>query len=262
MKKYMALLLVLLLAVGLTACGITDDDDGGTKKTTAATQTSTSSADATTTTTASAPTTVIYGTASDGSTVTTVVVLPTTETPSSTTAPVVTAPSVGGSTVTTAPSFSQTTGGSQPTVTTAPTGTTTATKAPTTATKPTSTTTTTRPAEPSVVLPAIGSDIDVTKKKDRIRVSAATAAFHADGTIAVSLTFKNYSANWITEETDYVEYTCYDKDGNVVQKATSIMIGCIDTKKNPEKTFQFNVPATTAEVRITRSQITYWTEWA
>lgn len=115
---------------------------------------------------------------------------------------------------------------------------------------------------PAVTLPAIGSDIDVTKNKNRIVVNAASAAFNNDGTIAVSLTFKNKSKNWITEETDWVEYTCYDADGNVVQAATKIYIGCIDTKKNVSKTFNFNVPATTTEVKLTDSKIVYWTEWA
>ena len=117
-------------------------------------------------------------------------------------------------------------------------------------------------AQPGVVLPAIGSDIDVVKQKNRIRVSAASAVSNADGTIAVSLTFKNYSSNWITEETDWVEYTCYDKDGKVVQAATKIAIGCIDTKRHPVKTFTFDVPAATAEVRLTGSKIVYWTEWS
>ena len=114
---------------------------------------------------------------------------------------------------------------------------------------------------PAIVLPAIGSDIDVVKQKNRIRVSATSAAFNADGTIAVSLTFKNRTSNWITEETDYVVYTCYDADGNSLGTGT-IYIGCIDTKKHPEKTFNFNVPANTAEVKITNSKIVYWTEWS
>ena len=115
---------------------------------------------------------------------------------------------------------------------------------------------------PAVVLPAIGSDIDVVKQKNRIQVSIATAAFNSDGTIAVSLTFKNATKNWITEETDWVEYTCYDANGNVVKAATKIYIGCIDTKKHPTKTFAFNVPAGTAEVKLTNSKIVYWTEWS
>ena len=115
---------------------------------------------------------------------------------------------------------------------------------------------------PIITLPTVGSDIDVAKKKDRIHVSATNASFNENGTIAVSLTFKNKTKNWITEETDWVEYTCYDADGNVVQSATKIYIGCIDTKKNPTKTFRFDVPANTAEVRLTNSKIVYWTEWA
>ena len=39
-------------------------------------------------------------------------------------------------------------------------------------------------------------------------------------------------------------------------------IGVIDTKKHVERTYEFNVPANTAEVRITKSKIVYWTEWA
>ena len=115
---------------------------------------------------------------------------------------------------------------------------------------------------PAIILPEIGSDIDVAKKRNRIVVGDTAAAFNGDGTIAVSLTFRNKTKNWITEETDYVEYTCYDADGNVVQAATKLYIGCIDTKKHPVKTFEFNVPANTAEVRITNSKIVYWTEWA
>lgn len=115
----------------------------------------------------------------------------------------------------------------------------------------------------NVTLPAIGTDIDVAKKKDRIRVSAASATMNnSSNTITVSLTFKNYTRNWITEETNWVEYTCYDANGNVVKSATKIYIGCIDTKINPEKTFSFTVPSNTAEVKLTNSKIVYWTEWA
>ena len=113
---------------------------------------------------------------------------------------------------------------------------------------------------PDIILPAIGSDIDVTKKKNRIRVSAASASFNEDGTIHVSLTFKNYTSNWITEETDYVKYTYY-KD-NTGKGTKTLYIGVIDTKKNPVKTFEFDVPSYTTKVSITSSKIVYWTEWA
>ena len=113
---------------------------------------------------------------------------------------------------------------------------------------------------PVITLPAIGTDIDVAKKKDRIRVSAASAAFNKDGTIKVSLTFTNYSTNWITEETDYIQYTYYAANGTKI-KTETLYIGVIDTKKNPVKTFTFNVPANTASVKITGAKINYWTEW-
>ncbi len=115
---------------------------------------------------------------------------------------------------------------------------------------------------PYITLPAIGTDIDLVNKKNRIRVSAASAAFADNGNIAVSLTFQNYNSRFITEESNWVEYTCYDADGNAVQGATKIYIGCIDTKDYKIKTFDFQVPANTAEVRLTNSKIVYWTEWA
>ena len=114
----------------------------------------------------------------------------------------------------------------------------------------------------NITLPEIGSDIDVTKKKDRIRVSEASATIVQGGDITVSLTFRNYHNRYITEETNWVEYTCYGEDGSVVQTATKIYIGCIDTKNYKVKTFTFKVPANTAEVKLTKSNIVYWTEWA
>ena len=113
---------------------------------------------------------------------------------------------------------------------------------------------------PDIIMPAIGSDIDVTKKKNRIRVSATEASFNEDGTIHVVWTFKNYTSNWITEETDYIKYTYYKGD---TSKGTKTMyIGVIDTKKHPVKTYEFDVPAYVTKVTISSSKITYWTEWS
>ncbi|MBR0447312.1 MAG: hypothetical protein IIX28_02460 [Clostridia bacterium] len=117
-----------------------------------------------------------------------------------------------------------------------------------------------RDANP-IELPAIGTDIDVTKKKDRIRVSAATWDLNDESVREVFLTFKNYTTTWITEEIDYVQYTCYNAAGTALETGT-IYIGCIDTKKNKVKTFSFEVPDDTAKVVLTKSSITYWTEWA
>lgn len=105
-------------------------------------------------------------------------------------------------------------------------------------------------------LPAIGSDIDMEKKKDRIRVEDAYRVGDE-----VTLTFRNYTTNWITEETNWVQVTCYNVDGNALESIT-IYIGSIDTKKNKEKSFTFAVPADTAKVALTSSKIVYWTEWA
>ena len=113
---------------------------------------------------------------------------------------------------------------------------------------------------PDIIMPAIGSDIDVTKKKNRIRVSAAEASFNEDGTIHVKWTFTNYTSNWITEETNYIKYRYY-KD-STPKGTKTLYIGVIDTKKNKNKTFEFDVPDYTTEVRITSSSIVYWTEWA
>lgn len=113
---------------------------------------------------------------------------------------------------------------------------------------------------PDVILPAIGSDIDVTGKKNRIRVSAASATFNEDGSIHVSLTFTNYTTNWITEETNYIKYGYYK--GSTRKGTATLYIGVIDTKKNKTKTFEFDVPSYTTQVKITSSKIVYWTEWA
>ncbi|MBQ7089438.1 MAG: hypothetical protein IJN04_07355 [Clostridia bacterium] len=259
MKKLMALVLASLLTIALCACGDdADRGDGTVTTTTTTTTTAVGEGTATSTDSVTATTTTEGGAATDGTTATTSVTTTTTAyVPGGVTVPIGTKPTT-------------TTTTQKPTATTTntqveePVGTATTT---TTTQKPTTTTTTVvKPTQPPadgpyIALPEIGSDIDVTKKKNRIRVSDVAAWLNSDGTIGVSLTFKNYSSNWITEETDYVEYTCYDKDGNVVQKATRLSIGVIDTKKNAEKTFEFSVPADTAEVRLTKSKITYWTEW-
>lgn len=257
MKKYIALLLCGVLLLGVTACGKTEDKDKDSTATTQSTITttvgegSTTAVSGTTTTGTDgtqAPTTTTTGKKPTASTTTTTAYVP-----GGATVPIGTKP-VTTTTTTKAPTQAPTqapTGGE----TTATTVTTTTTKAPTTTvTKPT--------AKPLYIsLPPVGTDIDVTNKKDRIHVTAVAAWQEDDGTIGVSLTFTNHSAKWITEETDYVTYACYDKNGKVLESA-KVMIGCIDTKKNKEKTFYINVPANTAEVRLVKSKIVYWTEWS
>lgn len=291
MKRLLTFLLCLLLALGLAACG----EDAASKKDKAD---STASVKDTATTTDS--TTPEGDDAVDGSTqvgdTTATTVSGSVSAPTEGTASTAPSATAGSSTAPTTTTTTEDEGlpgvtvpiGTRPTTTTTtttkpttsattrPSGsgsstassatTTTTTTTTTTVTTTTTTTTTTKPTEPEkplyIALPAVGSDIDVTGKKNRIRISDVAAWFNEDGTIGVSLTVKNHSSNWITEETDYVMYTCYDEDGNILERNTKLFIGVIDTQQNAERTYIFDVPAETAEVRITRSKIVYWTEWA
>lgn len=255
LKKYIALVLALVLLLSVTACGGKDKEpDKGSTTTVTTTTTTEAITDGTTAAVTTDGTTTATADTTTGNKVTTTTKKPTTTTvyvPDGVTVPIGTRPST---TTTTTGKTTTVAGGTSADGTT----TTAATTTTTTVAKPTD------PPGPLqyVALPAVGTDIDVVKKRDRIRVSAAYAWFNEDGTIGVSLTFTNYTNNWITEETDYVQYTCYDKNGKVVQKATKIALGVIDTKKYKSKTFEFNVPADTAEVRLTNSKIVYWTEWS
>ena len=280
MKKYIALGVALVLLLSLTACG----SNGGKKPDKGSVTTTTTVQDVTDSTTAGS---------ADGTTA---------ANGDATTAGGASGSNGGGATNGTQPIEPPTTqyipGGTQVPIGTRPPTTTTATKAPTTTTTVTGstsvtgsasvgggttastavttttttttvTTTTTTVAKPTVppanqhyiALPEIGTDIDVTNKKDRIRVSDAYAWFNEDGSIGVALTFKNYTSNWITEETDYVQYICYAEDGTPLKRGT-ISIGVIDTKKHPVRTYEFDVPADTYEVKLSKSKITYWTEWS
>ena len=256
MKKLIAYMLAAILLVSLCACGGNADNGEDTvtttqNATTTTTQGGGSSATATTVTTTTQGDSATDGTSSSATATTT----------APTVIPGVTVPIGTKPPVTTTQNATTTTTVGQPSAG----GSTTATSAATT----TTTTITTKPTEPVVqgpyiVLPAVGSDIDVTNHKNRIRVKNVAAWYDSvDGetVIGVQMILRNYSSNWITEETDYVEYTCYDKAGKVVQRATRLFLGVIDTKTNVEKTFTFHVPVETAEVRITKSKIIYWTEW-
>lgn len=240
MKKTMIFLLMMVLLLGVTACGGNEGDD--TTATTTTTTTTTEAVGGSTTTTTA------------GDTTTTTTETTTAYVPGGSTVPIGTKPTttVPTTTTTTTAVAGDPTGSGTSATTTTTTTTTTATT--TTATAPTE--------EPLyIALPAVGTDIDVAKQKDRIHISETAAWWNDDGTVGVALTVKNNSKNWITEETDWVQYTCYDADGKVL-KTDRIMLGSIDTKKHAIKTFEIAVPANTAEVRLTDSKIVYWTEWA
>ena len=80
----------------------------------------------------------------------------------------------------------------------------------------------------------------------------------------VSVEVKNVTTKWMTEETNYLVYTCYDREGNVLTLPDEIFgriyIGQIRAGKS--KTFTFAIPEGTRRVEVTGYHIAYWTEWA
>lgn len=117
---------------------------------------------------------------------------------------------------------------------------------------------------PVLTLPAVGSDIDITKKKDRIHITAISAAFTEDDTILVTMTVKNSSSQWITQETDTVSWASYElvNGANKIRSSGKLSIGCIDTKKNKQKTYTIEIAGVSTLFKLTASSITYWTEWS
>jgi hypothetical protein len=112
------------------------------------------------------------------------------------------------------------------------------------------------PVDRTLILPASDSDIDYKNKKGRVKVQDT---FILGDTAFMKV--QNVSKNWITEETDWIEYTCYDAAGGAL-KTYKLYIGSIDTKKNMQKIFMLTAPEGTAKIQITNSKITYWTEWS
>ena len=140
-------------------------------------------------------------------------------------------------------------------------GETTTTKKPTTTTTTTTQQTTTTTLKPTTIeqvsLPAVGTDVDA-RKPGRIAVSAISLK---SGVMSISI--RNNSKSWITEETDYVTYACYDKDGNKLTGSDSVFgylyLGCLEVDE--EVSFNVTLPKGTARVEITGSKIVYWTPW-
>lgn len=151
------------------------------------------------------------------------------------------------------PTTTTTTKKGDTTATTKPTSTTT-----TTTTQPTTTTTVVPTVVNDVKLPAVGTDVDVVKQKGRFRVSDIELK---DG--KVTITIKNENKSWINQETDWVKYACYDKNGNELKGEGEdfgyIYLGCLEEGKTITNTF--TLPAGTVEVKLVDSQIVYWTPW-
>ena len=111
-----------------------------------------------------------------------------------------------------------------------------------------------------ITLPGKGTDLD---GKGRIVIDKISAKGRK-----VTITFKNISSvktggEYITEETMEVYYKCYSKDGKELTSKDkyfgTLYPGCIDVGKTKEVTF--TVPTGTREVKITDTNIVYWTPW-
>ena len=136
---------------------------------------------------------------------------------------------------------------------------TTTTVTTTTTTTAATTTTTVPPTKvEEVLLPAVGTDVDVVKQKGRIRISDIKLEKSV-----LTITIKNESKNWINQETDWVQFACYDKDGKELKGEGElfgrIYLGCLECGDSITETI--NLPVGTAKVEITNCEIVYWTPW-
>ena len=136
-------------------------------------------------------------------------------------------------------------------------------KTTTTTTKKTTTATTTT-MKPTTInkveLPAVGTDVD---GRGRIKVSAVSLNSGVMG-----ITIRNYTdeqkTQWITEETNYVTYACYDKDGKALtgkdENYGYLYLGCLEDGQ--DVSFSVELPAGTASVVLTGAKIVYWIPWS
>lgn len=140
------------------------------------------------------------------------------------------------------------------------TGTTSTTKPTTTTTKPTTTTTLKPTTIDKVSLPAENSDVD-----GRGRIFLKGVALK-DG--VATLTIRNCTdeqkTQWITEETNYVTYACYDKKGNQLE-GKGEMFGYLylgSLEAGEEVSFNITLPKGTTSLELTGAKIVYWTPWS
>lgn len=133
-------------------------------------------------------------------------------------------------------------------------------KPTTTTTKPTTTTTLKPTTIDKVSLPAQGSDVD---GRGRIAVSKVELS---KGVMTLKLrnNTDKQTQKWITEETNYVTYACYDKDGKELKGEDEMFgyfyIGCLEAGQEIE--FKVTLPAGTTKVELTGAKIVYWTPWS
>lgn len=100
-------------------------------------------------------------------------------------------------------------------------------------------------------LPQTGMDIDGRK---RLYVGDV---FEMDGTVYFSI--DNKTTKWMTEESNYVVYTCRDANGDVLA-VKNLYIGAV--RANSIHRYEIVLPEGTKELALTGFKIEYWTEWS
>ncbi len=169
----------------------------------------------------------------------------------------------GGSTTTTAPTTTKKDDASNTGGTTTTTQGGNSTTAPSTTSTTAKPTTTVAPPQQETVqkisLPAAGYDID-----GRGRIQVKESKVKKENKVQYAyITFENVSKKngkeWIIPEYSKVQYACYDKNGNQTGSGTMIL-GALDGDETV--TCQIELPADTAEVKLTGHNFEYWTPWS
>lgn len=233
MKKLWIVALCLVLTLGLVACGGNPD--------TPDTSTPVGGAvipDEGTGTTASTGTTTQQGNVVDGD------AFFGGDTTTTTTTKKEDSSNTGGTTTTT------TQGGNQ---TTAPSTTSTTAKPTTTMAPPQQETV------QKISLPAAGYDMD-----GRGRIQVKESKVKKENKIQYAyITFENVSKKngkeWTIPEYSKVQYACYDKNGNQTGTGT-LVLGALEG--DDTVTCKIELPANTAEVKLTGHNLEYWTPWS
>ena len=111
------------------------------------------------------------------------------------------------------------------------------------------------PEEPPVELPPVGYDLD---GKGCILVDAISVQ---GSTLTVTL--RNHSSQWMTEETSRVAYTCTDAEGNELtlnDKYYGVLyMGMLEA--NDVDTYTITLPEGTVKFEFGENDIVYWNQW-
>ena len=110
-----------------------------------------------------------------------------------------------------------------------------------------------------ISLPAAGYDMD---GRGRIQVKESTVK-KEDKTQYAYITFENVSKKngkeWTIPEYSQVQYACYDSNGSQVGSGTMVL-GALEG--DDTVTCKIELPADTAEVKLTGHNFEYWTPWS